>query len=53
MTGGFADYRFGFVLEVGPLTPVKGYGASCLVMRKKTNLKVTFVCDRKAAQKEA
>lgn len=35
MTGGFADYRSRFVFEVGPLTPVKGYGASCLGMKKR------------------
>lgn len=42
MTGGFADYRFRFVHEVGPLTPVKGYGASCLGIRKKK--KETLSC---------
>lgn len=30
MIGGFADYRFRFVFEVWPLTPVKGHGAPCL-----------------------
>lgn len=39
MIGGFANYRFRFVLEVGPLTPVKGHGASCLQM-KQYNKKV-------------
>lgn len=32
--GGFADDRFRFVFQVGPLTPVKGHGASCLGMKK-------------------
>lgn len=31
---GFADYRFGFVFEVGPLTPVKRHGPSCLWEQK-------------------
>lgn len=35
MICGFADYRFGFVSEVGSLTPVKGHRASCLVVSKK------------------
>lgn len=37
--GGFADYRFRFVLEVGPLTPVKGHGASRLGREKRFVLK--------------
>lgn len=30
MNGSFANDGFGFVFEVGPLTPVEGYGSSCL-----------------------
>lgn len=41
MVGGFADYWFRFVHEIGPLTPVKGYRASCLKMRKIIILKKT------------
>lgn len=33
---GFADYRLGFVFEVGSLAPVKGHGASCLRKNSKS-----------------
>lgn len=41
MTGGFADYRFRFIFEIWPLTPVKGYGASRLRIENFIFLQLT------------